>query len=290
MRFIFCRIAAFSLVAFAFAFCAVADEQSQSPRDTRVMLLAMSRYESMFAGGIGPSKLTRAGTVAAEPMAYITGAGEWSPLPCASGTGKGCRKFEREYLSKPHFYTVISAGGKGASVHTARSTLSECYGYQGAGTYTQGSVRGSAIAASSTEFFADSVSPRLLGREEAASVRKALAALNPKKLDSAEQLRIFSVQLEGQNLKVVQRAFADAKPEGQLRLVFLLGTVNKGQFHVLNEKHDDEDERVLETIRLKNGREFLVTVVSDPESQFFRVYGIRNGKVGLIYSGGGSSC
>jgi hypothetical protein len=53
---------------------------------------------------------------------------------------------------------------------------------------------------------------------------------------------------------------------------------------------DDQDERVLETIRLKSGRDFLVTSVSDPESQFFRVYGIRGGHLVLIYSGGGSSC
>jgi hypothetical protein len=52
----------------------------------------------------------------------------------------------------------------------------------------------------------------------------------------------------------------------------------------------DEEERLLGTIRLKSGREFLITVVTDPESQSFRVYGIRGGQLQLIYSGGGSSC
>jgi hypothetical protein len=50
------------------------------------------------------------------------------------------------------------------------------------------------------------------------------------------------------------------------------------------------EERVLGTIRLKSGRDFLITVVPDPESQSFRVYGIRDGHLALIYSGGGSSC
>jgi hypothetical protein len=30
--------------------------------------------------------------------------------------------------------------------------------------------------------------------------------------------------------------------------------------------------------------------VSDPESQTFRAYGIRDGRLRLVYSGGGSSC
>ena len=209
-----------------------------------------------------------------------------------SGTGNGCRKFEREYLSKPHVYTVVSADGKGATVHTAPTTLSECYGYQGAGTYSGASIRSSAIAASSADFFADSTSPRLLKREEGAALRKALAALIPKRLDTTERLGIFAMRLEGQDFYVVQRTFIDvATPEQGARLVFFIGTVGQGRFHMLYRNHeDDQDERVLETIRLKSGRDFLVTSVSDPESQFFRVYGIRGGHLVLIYSGGGSSC
>jgi hypothetical protein len=41
------------------------------------------------------------------------------------------------------------------------------------------------------------------------------------------------------------------------------------------ENAGDEDESLLGIIRLKNGREFLITSVRDPEGQWFRVYGIR---------------
>lgn len=212
------------------------DQQSAPPssQDVKVMLAAVSRYESMFAGGIGPSKWTSRGTVAVEPLAYITSSGEWSSLPCASGSGKGCRKFEREYLSKPHVYTVISADGKGATVHAAPTTLSECYGYQGTGTYSGASIRKSAIAAGATDFFADSASPRLQSREESTVLRKALAALYPKRLDSTEQLRIFAVRLEGQDFYVIQRAFTDIATLGQGgRRVFFIGVVGQGHFQIL---------------------------------------------------------
>ena len=64
------------------------------------------------------------------------------------------------------------------------------------------------------------------------------------------------------------------------------------QFHLLHWKQntDDEDEFVLGTVHLTNGRDFLITTVTDPEGQWFRVYGIRQGKLAMVYSGGGSSC
>jgi hypothetical protein len=52
----------------------------------------------------------------------------------------------------------------------------------------------------------------------------------------------------------------------------------------------DESEQILGIIHLKSGRDFLLTTVSDPESHFFRIYGIRDGHLTLVFSGGGSSC
>lgn len=71
----------------------------------------------------------------------------------------------------------------------------------------------------------------------------------------------------------------------------MIGTMEDGAFHVSHwNDSDGEDEQILGSVRLKSGRDFLVTTVSDSESQSFRVYGIRNGNLTLIYSGGGSSC
>ena len=68
--------------------------------------------------------------------------------------------------------------------------------------------------------------------------------------------------------------------------------VEPHRFHLLYWKQntEDEDERLLGTIRLNSGHDFLITVVSDPEGHWYRVYGIRDGKLTQVYSGGGSSC
>jgi hypothetical protein len=96
---------------------ALAQQPEPKPaQDADIMLAAVARDQSLLTGGIGPSNRLKQGKVAVEPMVRLTSAGEWKNVPCAPG-GKGCQKFEREYLSKPHSYTVISAEGKGAAIH-----------------------------------------------------------------------------------------------------------------------------------------------------------------------------
>ena len=258
----------------------------------KVMLAAVSRDESMLRGGIGPSKWTGRGTIAVEPLAFVTESGQWSSLPCAGGTGKNCVKFEHDYLSKEHIYTVVSADGKDATVHAKPTTLSECFDYSGTGTYSDAAIAMSAIAASSKDLFAETEPLRPARKEDALAIRSLIARLIPKKLDSAQYLRVFSIELEGRDLYVLQRAFTDIPVSERRSLIFGIGVVEPHQFRVLHWKENtqDEDERVLGTIRLKSGRDFLITVASDPESHLYRVYGIRDGQVTLVYSGGGSSC
>jgi hypothetical protein len=190
---------------------------------------------------------------------------------------------------------VISADGKGATVQAAPTTLSECYDYRGTGTYAGATIAKSAIAASSADSFVDSASLQSLNEEETKATRKALALLVPSKLDSIERLRLAKLRLEGQDLIIVQRAFADiagVRQASSPKLIFAIGTMGQGRVRIVHWKKnvEDEDERVLGTFALKSGREFLVAVVGDPESHWYRVYGIRDGHLDLIYSGGGSSC
>lgn len=265
---------------------------SPSQAAVRIMVAAVSRDESMLRGGIGSRKWTGRGTVVVEPMAFVTESGEWSSLPCASGTGKNCLKFEHDYLSKGHVYVVVSSLGKGATVRAKPTTLSECFDYTGTGTYSGAAIETAAIASSSPESFADSDPVRPLSSEDTLAIRTLLGGLVPKKLDSTKGIRILSVHLEERELYIIQRAFTDV-PEGERRsLIFGIGVVESHRFRVLHWKQNtqDEDERVLGTMRLKTGRDFLITVVSDPESHFYRVYGIRAGRVTLMYYGGGSSC
>ena len=286
--FLFAIVLAMTLTAFA------QQPLPRSSQDADVTLAAVSRDQYMFVGGIGSGKWTGRGTVVVEPLARLTQSGEWKSLPCGPDNQTNCLKFAHEYLSKPRSYTVISADGKGATVRAAPTTLTGCYGFSGTGTYSGAPLANSAIAASSVEFFADSTAPRHLNNEESVAVRKALARLMPTKLDSTKPLRIFALRLESHDMLVIQRTFADiATPEdGPPNFIFAIGTMDQHRFQVLHwkENTEDEEERLLGTIRLKSGREFLITVVSDPESQSFRVYGIRDGQLLLIYSGGGSSC
>jgi hypothetical protein len=119
--------------------------------------------------------------------------------------------------------------------------------------------------------------------------------LLPNKLDSITKLRLSSVRLGGKLLIVVQRSLSDysiAEAPEHVTLIFAIGTMDQRGFRVLHWKQntEDEEEVVLGTIQLKSGLQFLITVVHDPESQSFRVYGVRGGRLSLVYSGGGSSC
>ena len=230
-----------------------------------------------------------------EPLGYLTQSGDWISLPCGKDWPKTCLKFAREYLSKPHTYVVASADGQGASIQAEPTKLSECRGYSGPGTYSGASIEKSAIAVSSADLFSESTPLKLLTSQDSEPIRKALGRLVPQKLDSVRWLRSFSFRMEGQDLFVAQRIYSDiptAQKEKRYDYVFTIGTMDQGRFHILYWKKntEDEEERIVGTIHLKSGRDFLITTVNDPESQSFRVYGIRNGVLTLVYSGGGSSC
>jgi hypothetical protein len=68
--------------------------------------------------------------------------------------------------------------------------------------------------------------------------------------------------------------------------------MKQSQFHLHYWKNnvEDENEQILGTVHLKIGRDFLITTTSDPETQIFHIYGIRNGNLTLIFTGGGGGC
>jgi hypothetical protein len=267
-----------------------------SPQESDVMLVAVSHDARML--GLGPEKENAKGTAFVEPLARLTSSGEWKSLPCfADRDGKkyaatqqeDCSKFEKVYLSKPHTYTVVSADGRGATVSAQPVALDECLSYTEKGTYSGANIATSAIGASSSDFFSDSPPPRLLSSIEAKPFLKAFAAAVPGGLDSNSHLRAFSLRLEGQELILLQRAY-DESPG--TKLIFAIGKMDQDIFQMLHWKENvsDEDEVAVGTVHLANGRDFLITTVTDPEGQWFRVYGIRQGRLLMVYSGGGSSC
>jgi hypothetical protein len=266
----------------------------------RVMLAAVSRDGGLVVGGLGVGRISKPGQIFVEPIAYLSESGEWQQLPCRAdrdGTdfGPGCEQFGKEYLSKPHKYTVVSADGKGAAVRAKPSVLSECGHYTADGTYSGASITRSAIAASNPEIFSPIDAPKVLLRDGAAPVLRAVAALTPKRLESTRGLKAISLRLENQDLIVIKREYGDVPetaPIGERQSIFAIATMEGKRFHVLHWKENmqDEDEGIIGAIRLKNGHDFLITSVRDCEGQWFRVYGIKNGKLTRIFSGGGASC
>ncbi|HEY4379359.1 MAG TPA: hypothetical protein VGN01_03375 [Acidobacteriaceae bacterium] len=275
-------------------------QQPQSPASSTadVMVVAVDRDNSVLAGGIGTGKIRPHSEVGVVPLAWLSPSGQWIAIQCDEYHPKACHAFERDYLKKPHSYTVVSPDGRDAIIHVAHMALDdECFGYGGQGTSSGVPIAYAAVAADSPDIFTVGDSAKRLPDRDAEPIRKAFAATVGGKLDSTRQLRVYSLPLEGQEFFVMQRAYQDygATPDGQLQFNFILaiGTMSNGRFHLLswqNKSDNDENEQILGTIHLKSGRDFLVNTVSHPEGQYFRIYGIRNGKLALIYSGGGGSC
>jgi hypothetical protein len=273
------------------------------PEQADVMVAAVSRDDSVLAGGIQTGRLKIPGDVDVTLLAWLSPSGEWKSIACDENHPLECRRFEKGYLKKPHTYTMVSADGRGATVRVKRMSLSgECFGYGGQGTYSGAAISYAGVAASSPDMFAVDEPARLLSNQEADPIRKLLSAAVGDRLDSTKELRVYSFRLEGHDLFIVQRAFQDwaSKPEydphksGQksLKMIFAIGTRRGGRFQLLHWKEniEDENERILGTIHLNNGRDFLISTVGHPEGWFFRIYGIRSGKLTVIFSGGGGGC
>jgi hypothetical protein len=265
----------------------------------QAMVVALSRDHSALIGGIDSGMPTAPGTIGSEILAYVTADGVWTNHPCAQNDIKKCELFAQTYLAKAHTYTVISADGRGLEVTSAPTTLSECYGYATSSKYSNGVLRSSAIATDTPSIFAVGTSATRLSEPQSAAVMRQLTPLIPAKLDSDQKLKMYAIQLEGKSFVVVQRAFDDFASDpkfrtGQntLKFIFAAGAWDQKHFriHYWKQNIEDENECILGMIHLKSGRDFLITSINDPEGQTFHVYSLRNGKLVLVYSGGGSSC
>jgi hypothetical protein len=273
---------------------------------SNVMIVSVAHDDSVATGGISSSGFLHAGKANVNPVAWLTPAGDWLEIECAEmpdgQPSEACPSFDRNYLSKPHTYTVVSADGKGSPVSVPRMSLDgECFGIRGRGSFPAGAIRNAAVGAESGDLFIDGPAARRLPESEAPTVRAALARRMGKKLDSTKELRVYALTLEGHNLVVIQRALQDYadKPEyrppnspPQLDFIFAIGEMVNGNFRLLHWKENtsDDNEQILDLIHLKNGRDFLVNTASDPETYSFRVYGIRDGKLAVVFEGGGGGC
>lgn len=267
----------------------------------RVMVVAVAHDASVAGGGIGASSFLPSGIASVDPIGWITAEGKWIQLDCTDGKPMACRKFDRTYLSHPHDYSVISADGQGSTVHVQRMELDqECFGILGRGKFSAGAIRSASVAAESADLFSDGPSAHRLPESDATPLRGALARAVGGKLDTTKELRVYTVNLDGHNLLVFQRAYQDwaDKPEyappnsPKFEFVFAIGAMEGGKLRVLQWKENtaDDNEQILGVIHLRSGHDFLVTASNEPEDNEYRVYGYRDGKLVMIFQGGGGEC
>jgi len=265
------------------------------------MVVAVAHDASVIGGGIGSSNILPQGIASVEPIAWITAEGSWIKLECTDAKTQICKKFDHTYLSKPHDYSVISSDGHGSTVHVQRMELDrECFGMGGRGKFNAGAIRSAAVAAEEADLFSEGAPAHRLSELDAAQMRKALAQAVGSKLDTTKELRVYTVNLDGHDLLVFQRAFQDwaSKPEyapthsPEFEEVFALGYMDGSKLRILHWKENtgDDNEQILGVIHLRAGRDFLVSASSNPEGNEYRVYGYRDGKLVIVFQGGGGEC
>jgi hypothetical protein len=277
-------------------------DQIDTPgRSEKVMVVAVAHDASVIRGGIGSSNFLAPGIASVEPIAWITAEGNWIQLDCTEGKPDACKKFDRTYLSQPHEYSVISADGQGTTVQVKRMGLDqECFGVHGRGKFNAGAIRSAAVAVESADLFSVGASAHRLTEPDSAPMRKALAGAVGRKLDTTKELRVYAVELEGHALLIFQRAFQDwsSKPAyatpnpPEFEEVFALGSMDNGKLRILQWKENtgDDNEQILGVIHLRGGHDYLVSASTTPESNEYRVYGYRDGKLVIIFQGGGGGC
>jgi hypothetical protein len=291
-----------ALAAFASMPAFAAPQASTVAPQSGIMLAAVSRDGSVLTGGISTGIRTPQGIADVEQIAWITPSGLWQDLPCnyhwvTEADIARCRSFGDSYLGQFHSYTVISADGYGGHVQSTPARLTSCASFTTRGIYSGKPIERTAIASSDPSAFLPSQPVNPVSGLHYQQILAAFAAASPIRLNTLAGIRLYRTQWNGKNIILVERSFTDfssANPTvvPNIRLLFAVGEFIQGKFHILFWKQNtvDDNEQVLGTITLKSGKEFLITSVNDPEAQFFRVYAMRNGKIEMIFSGGGSSC
>jgi hypothetical protein len=289
---------------FAVLFCGVIyTSAGQVPSTTaknsdQVMVVAVAHDASVIGGGISSSNFLPQGIASVEPIAWITAEGNWIKLECDDAKTQACKTFDHAYLSKPHDYSVISYDGHG---NVQRMELDqECFGMGGRGKFNAGAIRSAAVAAEEADLFSAGASAHRLSEPDAAQMREALAQAVGSKLDTTKELRVYTVNLDGHDLLVFQRAFQDwaSKPEfapthsPEFEEVFAFGYMDGSKLRILHWKENtgDDNEQILGVIHLRAGHDYLVSASSNPEGNEYRVYGYRDGKLVIVFQGGGGEC
>jgi hypothetical protein len=270
-------------------------QSSASIHEKQATLLAVVNDWAYKAGYTGGWHSAPPPNVPVELLAVVTASGDWidPTLHCRVGDNTGCSEFLEQYLNRAKDYTILTSPGRGSTVHVELvDKLDDCYGFSSTGSLSSSVTGDAAIASDHPTLFDTSPTWQSTSRSEIAIVRAGLLRLGPKKVKEFDGVQVRKIQIDGQMYFVAERHSTAHRSSG---IVFSIGRINQGHFYLLRwneEGGEDGDtiESALGVIRLKNGREFLLTTESDPEGQRFYAYGIRNGRLQIVFRGGGSSC
>ena len=270
-------------------------KSSASIHEKQATLLAVVKDWAFEAGYTGGWPSATPSHVPVELLAVVTASGNWidPTLRCREEDNAGCKEFLEQYLNRAKDYTVLTLPGRGSTVHVEPvDKLDDCYDFWSTGTLSSGNTGDAAIASDHLALFDTSPAWQNASRSEIAIVRAGLLGLGPKKVKEFDGVQVRKIQIEGQMYFVAERHSTTHRRYG---IVFSIGRIEQGRFDLVrwnDEGGEDGDtvESALGVIRLKNGREFLITTESDPEGQTFYAYGIRNGHLQIVFQGGGSSC
>ncbi|MGA2277618.1 MAG: hypothetical protein ABSG00_08435 [Terracidiphilus sp.] len=273
-----------------------------SRQESSSALLAVVKDWGSLAGTVGGWPTAKAPRVPVEFLVAVTASGEWidPTRQCSSdnstdagGDAPGCKLFLNQYLNRPKTYTIVTSPGRGTTVQVkALPKLGDCYDFASSGLLSAPGIGTTAIAADSPGLFAAAPAWQSVSAAELAIVRKGLLALGAEKVRNFTGVRVRKVAIEGQTIFVAER---HSTAHRQLGIVFAVGRIVDGNFDLMRWNENggeagDTVEGALGVIRLKNGREFLITTESDPEGQRFYAYEIKDGRLQIVFEGGGSSC
>jgi hypothetical protein len=249
-----------------------------------------------LAGSVGGWPVAAAPKIPVEFLAVVSESGRWSDPTtlCGEERSSKCDVFLRKYVNYSAKYSVITKPGWGVDIAVRPvKEVDECYGFSSEGSPNSNQFGESGVASDAPDEFGQPQAMQSASSNEIRIVRSGLLRLGPSKVKTFEGVSVQKFQIQGKVFFIAQRHYSKVRSESGI--VFSIGGINQGRFELLRwnpggGEDGDTVESALGVIQLKSGQEFLLTTESDPEGHRYYVYGLRNGRLEIVFKGGGSSC
>jgi hypothetical protein len=266
--------------------------QTVSPKTAQpqsTVIVALTRWKGLFGGGLMDDEYPTlpAGQLDMQVIGRLTPSGEWKKMPRNTDNPKLMAGF-KNYIAHTHTYTVVSAENHGEQIHSKPARWGECEDYSMDGVYVGQEFSKTAIAADAGDALVATPPLHRLTGKEVLAAQTALKALPKHKLHHVQRLELFSVVIGDRSFLILARGYQPGHPDyDQYTALFAIGELINGAFHSViwdNAKNNDEQEYPVGVIQDKAGHIYLIDTVTTPETQYFRVYGLRDGKLVVVFN------